>query len=248
MNKISIVVPCYFNEGNIPVTTSALIRNERLFDSNVFFEYVFVDDGSEDGTLANLLEFEKQYRKRVTIIKLAYNVGSYNAIYAGLKHAEGDCIVVMAADLQDPPELILKMYEEWTKGVKVVFANRETDSNIFAGVFNLLLKTVALPNLPEGGSDFCLFDKEAKEGLLAKMEPDINSLYLLLTLGYQHSTITYQKRIRKIGTSKWTTKKKFKLAWATLRWFSSERFPIVAYFWRTEQTEPPAPFVIDEVF
>ena len=103
MPKISIVIPCYFNEGNIPVTTAELISNESLFPNDLSFEYVLVDDGSKDNTYAELLKFREQYPGRVKVIKLAGNVGSYNAILAGLTYATGDCNVILTADLRIHP-------------------------------------------------------------------------------------------------------------------------------------------------
>ena len=248
MSKISIVIPCYYNEENIPVTTAALLENENKFPYDVTFEYVFVDDGSKDETLQKLKEFKKQHPNRITIIKLAWNVGSYNAIYAGLKHASGDCMVVMAADLQDPPELILEMYKRWGQGKKIVVANRIRESGILAKAFHLILKTVALPNLPNGGFDYCLLDQEVNNQFLEPMWPNINSLYVLLTLNYPFVAIPYKKRTREIGTSKWTMKKKVKFAWATLWHFVFQRVPIWAYFRKRKSVELSTPFVIDEVF
>jgi glycosyltransferase involved in cell wall biosynthesis len=85
MTKISIIIPCYFNEKNIPVTGKRLIENEINFPKDTLFEYVFVDDGSKDKTLEALLNFKKEYPDKVKIVKLAGNVGSYNAIVAGLE-------------------------------------------------------------------------------------------------------------------------------------------------------------------
>ena len=125
MPKISIIIPCYFNGENIPLTSKELIENEKNFDSDMEFEYVMVDDGSKDNTYEELIKFKASNPGKVTLVKLAGNVGSYNAILAGMHHATGDCNVILAADLQDPPELIPKMVEYWKKGIKFVVANRE---------------------------------------------------------------------------------------------------------------------------
>src|SRR3954470_22694650 len=109
MPKLSVIMPCYFNEANMPVTTAELIANEKNFTPDITFEYIMVDDGSKDGTLAELLKFREKFPDRVTVVKLSGNFGSYNAILAGMKHATGDCNVVLTSDLQDPPELIPKM-------------------------------------------------------------------------------------------------------------------------------------------
>ena len=141
MPKLSIIIPCYFNEENIPVTAQKLLVNESLFPAEVSFEYVFVDDGSGDNTWAQLNSFKmSQPPEKVKLIKLSGNFGSYNAILAGMKYSTGDCNVIIAADLQDPPELMVKMYEHWKNGLKLVIANR-TDrkdpffSKLFAKTF-----------------------------------------------------------------------------------------------------------------
>src|ERR1035438_9581267 len=133
MPKLSIIIPCYYNELNIPVTSKDLIENEKNFANDVSFEYIMVDDGSKDNTIIELKKFSIQNPGKVKIIKLSGNFGSYNAIQAGMKYATGDCNVVIAADLQDPPELMVKMYEYWSKGIKLVLANREKREDPFFG-------------------------------------------------------------------------------------------------------------------
>jgi glycosyltransferase involved in cell wall biosynthesis len=216
MPKISIIIPCYYNELNIPVTSKELIANEGLFPADVSFEYVLVDDGSKDNTLAELQKFKTAYPNKVTIVKLSGNFGSYNAIQAGMKYATGDCTVVIAADLQDPPELIVKMYEYWQKGVKLVVANRDEredhfSSRLFSEQYQKLMQRYALPNLPKGGFDFCLFDKQLREQVVDLKENNTNSLYLLMWLNYDYVAIPYKRRNRAIGKSRWTLKKKIKL-------------------------------------
>lgn len=218
MNKISIIIPCYFNEQNIPVTTERLLNNENLFDNDVVFEYVFVDDGSGDNTWAALNSFKEKYAKHdnIKLIKLSGNFGSYNAILAGMKYATGDCNVIIAADLQDPPELILQMYQHWKNNIKLVIANR-TDrkdpfiSKLLAKTFQIIIKKFALKNLPDGGFDFVLFDKQLKEEVLLMNEKNTNTLYLFTWMKYEYVTIPYQRQERKIGKSKWTFSKKMKL-------------------------------------
>ena len=99
MAKISVVIPCYYNEGNIPVTAKALIENEQNFDDDVTFEYIMVDDGSKDNTYAEILKFQAQYPDRVKAIKLTRNFGAINADLAGFHYATGDCNVILSCDL-----------------------------------------------------------------------------------------------------------------------------------------------------
>lgn len=216
MPKLSIIIPCYYNEANIPVTAAELTENEKNFPAGLEFEYVMVDDGSKDNTIQALKNFKAQYPDKVRIVKLSGNFGSYNAIQAGMKYATGDCNVVIAADLQDPPELIAKMYDYWQKGFKLVLANREDREDsfftrTFAVWYQRMIKKYALPNLPKGGFDFCLFDKQLSEQIVKMNEGNTNSLYLLTWLNYDYACIPYTRRKRQIGKSRWTLKKKIKL-------------------------------------
>ncbi len=216
MPKISIIIPCYFNEENIPFTSKELIENEKNFDSDMLFEYVMVDDGSKDQTYAALLKFKAQYPDKVTLVKLAGNVGSYNAILAGMHHATGDCNVILAADLQDPPEMIPKMVEYWKKGIKFVVANRENREEglaqkLFSNTYHRLIKKYALKNVPPGGFDLVLFDKQLREDVIKINERNTNQIYLLSWLNYDFVNIPYTRRKREIGKSRWTLQKKIKL-------------------------------------
>jgi glycosyltransferase involved in cell wall biosynthesis len=216
MPKISIIIPCYYNEGNIPVTTAELIQNETLFPPDVAFEYVMVDDGSKDKTLDELVKFKNAYPTKVKVIKLAGNVGSFNAILAGMQYATGDCNVIITADLQDPPDLMPKMYEYWLKGIKFVIANRQDReegffSKLFANTYHALIKKFVLKNVPSGGFDYVLFDKQLREEVVKINEKNTNTIYLLAWLNYDYVNIPYIRRERKIGKSRWTVSKKMKL-------------------------------------
>ncbi|MFQ3575271.1 MAG: glycosyltransferase family 2 protein [Cytophagales bacterium] len=216
MNKISIIIPCYFNEENIPVTSQKLIVNELLFDEDVSFEYVMVDDGSKDNTLDKLLEFKSKYPDKVKVIKLAGNVGSYNAIVAGMEYASGDCNVVIAADLQDPPELMVDMYKHWKNGFKLVIGSRsdreETWSEkIFSNTFHYLMKKFAIKNVPSGGFDYVMFDKIIKNEIVNLKERNTNIFYLMTWMGFTYVNIPYVRKEREIGVSRWTLSKKIKL-------------------------------------
>ena len=216
MSKLSIIIPCYYNEDNIPVTTAELLENEKNFPEEVEFEYVMVDDGSKDNTLEALLRFEKENPGKVKIVKLVSNVGSYNAIVAGMETATGDCNVVITADLQDPPALMVKMYEYWKKGAKLVVANRDEREEgffktLFASSFQYLMKHFALKNLPSGGFDYVLFDRRIREEVVKMDEKNTNCLYLMIWLGYDYVSIPYKRAERKIGKSRWTIQKKLKL-------------------------------------
>jgi len=216
MPKLSVIIPCYFNEKNIPETKAELIRNENLFPKEVTFEYVLVDDGSKDGTINELLKFKNEFPEKVKVIKLSGNFGSYNAILAGMNYATGDCNVILAADLQDPPELIPKMYEYWEKGIKLVIANRQDREEsffqrLFSNIYHHLIRKFALQGIPKGGYDLVLFDKQLRKEVVMINEKNTNQIYLLSWLKYDYVNIPYTRKKRDLGKSRWTMQKKIKL-------------------------------------
>lgn len=219
MDKISLVIPCFHNQANIQQLAQALLSNEQLFSSETAFEYILVDDGSGDKTWEKICAFENEFPNKVTGIKLARNVGSYNAIYAGIQKVTGNCVVVMAADLQDPPSHIKALFEEWKEGHKLIIANRLNPRKI-ASLYFKTLKWLGLKNLPDGGFDFCLFSKGLSQNLLAFQPRGAISLYRLLQLSETPVFVPYKKEERQIGKSSWTTWKRVLLALCTFERYS----------------------------
>jgi dolichol-phosphate mannosyltransferase len=225
MPKLSVIVPCYFNEENIPVTIRELVANEANFPPDVTFEYVFVNDGSGDDTLGALQWAQAQHPGRIRIVDLAGNVGSYNAIVAGMAHATGDCLSIVTADLQDPLELMPRMYAHWQQGFKLVIGNRQDReetglSQTLAKTFHWLMKNLALENIPDGGFDFVVFDRQVSTEVLMMHERNSNIFYLMVWLGFAYVNIPYTRKKRQIGKSRWTLSKKVKLFIDSLMAFS----------------------------
>lgn len=215
MPKITVITPCYFNELNIPDYANRMIENEKIFPTNVTFEYLLIDDGSKDGTWNEMIKFQILYPEKVKIIKLVRNFGSTNAVFSSLPYSTGDCNVVISADLQDPPELILKMYENWQKGFKLVLANRTNREEPYLQKFvsnttHKLVQKFGLKNLPDGGFDMNLFDVEIKDILIKMDEKNTFFPFLLMWLGYEFVSIPYVRRKRELGTSTYTLSKKIK--------------------------------------
>src|SRR5690606_37164634 len=128
-----------------------------------------------------LKTFQQKYPDKLKIIKLSSNFGSYNAVLAGMKYATGDCTVVIGADLQDPPELIAKMYDYWQKGFRLVLANREGREDSlywrpYANTYQQLIWKYAIPTMTEGGFDFRWFDRPLREPVVNMNENNTNSL------------------------------------------------------------------------
>ncbi|MFD1466644.1 glycosyltransferase family 2 protein [Hymenobacter caeli] len=225
MPKLSVVIPCYYNEANIPVTVEELVANEASFPAGVEFEYVFVNDGSGDDTLGALRRAQRAHPARLRIVDLAGNVGSYNAIVAGLAHASGDCLAVITADLQDPPALMAQMYAHWQQGFKLVIGNRQEreetgPAQALARLFHWLMKHLALRNIPAGGFDYALFDRQVATEVVQLHERNSNVFYLMVWLGFAYVSLPYTRRKRTIGQSRWTLTKKITLLIDSLVSFS----------------------------
>lgn len=215
MKKFTIIIPVYFNEQNLPETIPRLLDLKNKLQGYEF-ELIFVDDGSKDKSLDLLLNFRKKYPQEIKIIKLTRNFGSMSAIQAGLSVSKGDCVGVIAADLQDPPELFLDMIKHWEMGIKAVFAirqNREDSpiQKLFSNSFYSLLRKYAISDYPKGGFDFLLIDRQVVEEINRIKEKNTNLFTLIFWLGFSYVTIPYTRLARSKGKSKWTLNKKIKL-------------------------------------
>ena len=233
--KLTYIIPCYFNEENIPITSIELIKNEANFNSNIEFEYILVDDGSKDRTYEELLKFKANYPLKVKIIKLTGNFGTFNAILAGMKYSTGDCNVILSADLQDPPDLIPKMISYWEKGIKLVIANREDRDDplhqrLISNLFHNSIRKFAIKGIPKGGFDLVLFDKKILNEVQAVNQKNSHLIYLISSLKYDYVSLPYSRRKREIGKSRWTLSKKIKLFIDTFVSFSYLPLRIISIF------------------
>lgn len=215
MTLISIVVPVYNNAASL---ADLLTRFQELAanDPSRRYEFVFVDDGSFDESFL-LLKRLAQQENRMRIIKLSRNFGSNAAIMAGLTQARGDAVAAIAADLQDPPELIAEMLNRWQAGAKVVLAARQTRgdallSNLLSDIFYALFRRFAIPSMPKRGFDFFLVDRQVCDQINRIQENNVYLMGLILWLGFQPVVIYYhrQKRERRYGRSMWTLRRKIK--------------------------------------
>jgi polyisoprenyl-phosphate glycosyltransferase len=211
----SIVVPIYFNEPNIPDTIPRLLALEEQL-GGYSLELVLVDDGSKDGSLAALREYQAKDPARIKVVKLTRNFGSMAAIQAGLTVATGDCVGMIAADLQDPPEIFLEMLAHWERGTKAVFAVRadreeSLGQKFFSNSYYALMRRFAVAGYPEGGFDFFLIDRQVVNEVNRIREKNTNLMTLIFWLGFQPVAIPYVRRARQKGVSRWTFEKKVKL-------------------------------------
>lgn len=225
---LTIVVPVYFNELNLPDTIPQLLDLKPKLPCYEL-ELVFVDDGSKDKSLSVLLDFQRRFPEQIKVVKLTRNFGSMAAIQAGFTVARGDCVGMIAADLQDPPELFVEMVSHWEQGSKAVFAIRQDREEppaqkFFSNSYYSLIRKFAIPDYPTGGFDFLLVDSQVVREVNQIQEKNTNLMTLIYWLGYRPVMIPYVRRQRAKGKSRWTLSKKIKLFIDTFVAFSF--FPI----------------------
>lgn len=228
MKTLSIVVPVYYNDSNLPETIPQLLDLGGKLQGYKL-ELVFVDDGSGDDSLAVLLNHQMEHPESIKVVKLTRNFGSMAAIQAGFTVATGDCVGMISADLQDPPELFIEMISYWEKGSKAIFAVRQDREEnalqkLFSNTYYSLIRKLAIADYPLGGFDFFLVDRQVVRELNRIQEKNTNIMTLAFWLGFQPVMIPYIRRKRDRGVSRWTFSKKVKLFIDTFVAFSF--FPI----------------------
>lgn len=213
--EISVVVPVYFNESNLPTSIPRLARELQAIAQDSF-EIICVDDGSRDRSLAVLQELQQDPALRLRIVKLTRNFGSMSALQAGLEIARGAAVGMISADEQDPAELFREMHAHWRQGAKCVYAVRQDREEgffgrLWASTFYRLLRRYALPEYPPGGFDFCLLDRQVVATLVRIQEKNTHLMNLVFWLGFPAVCLPYVRRARLAGRSRWTLAKKVKL-------------------------------------
>ena len=211
--KISFVVAVYHNEGAVSKTHEKIhwvFSNELAHHE---YEIVFVDDGSKDGSLQEILNLRER-DPRVKVITFTRNFGQMAAMLAGFKEATGDAVINISADLQDPVELIPQMVEKWQGGSETVMCYRTDRSDtLFSKLFSRLaygVLRISMPQIPPGGFDFVLMDRKVMD---AFNSIDVRHRFFqgdLLWTGYRTSFIPYVRLKRIIGKSQYNFGKKLK--------------------------------------
>lgn len=209
----SFVIPCHNEEETIPIYIAKMTENMRNCPG-IQPEYIFVDDGSADATLAILREFQALY-PQVTIVELSRNFGKEAALSAGLAIAKGDIIIPMDADMQDPPDLVPKMISKWREGYDVVLAQRESRKSdsffkrLSAKYFYKLFNLLSPMPIPENVGDFRLMTRKVVDRINALPESCRFMKGLFAFVGFPTTTIKYERPPRKVGQTKFNFWKLF---------------------------------------
>ena len=221
---VSVILPAYNEEENLPLLYRRLSAvAEQLREHSC--EFIFIDDCSSDRTPAILSDL-KMNDPRVEIIRFARNCGSLAAVEAGLKFCRGDVAIVMATDLQDPPEIIPRLIDEWRKGFKTVWGvrqKREGESFLtvaLSRVHYYLMNRLTNVVQPPTGADVVLLDRIIINAMKSSPEKNSEIFMLIAWLGFSQSSIPYVKETRHAGYSKWTFSKKLKVFFDSLIPFS----------------------------
>lgn len=230
---LSIITPAFNEAQNI------LVLHERL--SGVLsglgapWEWIVVDDHSPDETWAVLQELAAR-EPRLKAVRLARNSGAHTALACGLRHTRGNCAVMLAADLQDPPETLPALLEKWRAGAKIVWAVREgregesaTTKGFARLYYGIMRRFVGISEMPATGADFFLLDRRVIDVLNVFKEANVSLMALLTWMGFRQDRILYVKQARQHGQSGWNMEKKLKLVVDSVTSFTYKPIRFMSY-------------------
>lgn len=212
---VSVVTPAYNEARNLPVLFERLSKVMKSMELE--WEWIVVDDHSSDDTFRMLSELSQEHLQ-IRGFRLARNFGSHSAIACGMQRANGDCVVLMAADLQDPPETLPELIREWQSGNQVIWAvriRREGEKARTLGFSRLyywiMRHVVGMHEMPATGADFCVMDRRVVNALRQFSETNASVFALITWMGFRQKAIPYVKQARLHGRSGWNLEKKLKL-------------------------------------
>jgi len=229
---LSVVLPVYDEGENLEQLLARLLPVAQRTASGAF-EILFVDDGSRDGS-ARLLDSFTARDARISVVHLSRNFGHQAALQAGLDEAAGEAVVLMDADLQDPPELIEQLAERWRAGHDVVYAvRRQRKEGMLKraayAVFYRTMRAIAEIDLPADAGDFCLLDRRVVDTLVGLRERNRFLRGLRSWVGFRQTGVEYERDARAAGAPKYTLSKLIRLALSGYVGFSA--LPLRAAAW-----------------
>ena len=230
---VSVVVPTFNEELNLPRFHAAITAVAASIP-DLDWELLFVDDGSRDGTFRVLTALSENDR-RVRALRFSRNFGSHVAIAAGLDHCAGDAAVVMAADLQDPPDVVREFIARWREGYEVVWGARSGRDErglrpLLTRVFYRLVRRYAIPSYPKTGTgSFCLISRPVVETFRQCKERNRLTFGLIAWSGFRETQVSYHRPEREAGKSAWTASRLVKSAIDTFIAFSFAPIRLITY-------------------
>jgi glycosyltransferase involved in cell wall biosynthesis len=201
---ISIVVPVFNNQGTLRKTFDGIAEQFRSKLTRHTFEILFVDDGSKDGSADELLAIKREHNE-AKLLFFTKNFGQASAMAAGNRHASGDCVINISADLQDPIDLMSEMVERWESGFKIVACVRSgREESLFRSVpSNFLYRflRLSIPNYPKQGFDYYLIDRAVLDVVNRYRVKESFIAFDILDTGYVFASIPYIRQERTVGKS-----------------------------------------------
>lgn len=230
--RFSLVVPV-FNES--PVILETHRRLKKVMDQiGNGYEIIYINDGSSDSSASILSDLVKRNR-RVRLINFSRNFGHQKAISAGMDYASGEAVVIIDADLQDPPEVIPKMIEKWKEGYQVVYGKRKRREGeslfkrITAFVFYRILRSMTDINIPVDTGDFRLIDRKVCDVIKSLTEKNRFMRGLFSWIGFSQTEVEYVREERFAGKTKYPLRKMIHLAWDAVTSFSEKPLKMSTY-------------------
>ncbi|MDE6519557.1 MAG: glycosyltransferase family 2 protein [Ruminococcus sp.] len=211
-DKITIIIPCYNEQETIPIFVEEMdkVYAEMRKKYDIRMEYLFVDDGSKDKTLKVLKEYSEKY-PHISYITFSRNFGKEAGMFAGLENADGDYVVIIDADLQDPPELIEEMYSTIKNSDYDCVASRRVDRkgeskirSFFAKSFYKIMSKISKTNIVDGARDFRMMSRPMVDAIVSLREYNRFSKGIFQWVGFNTKWLEFENRNRVAGTTKWS--------------------------------------------
>lgn len=236
MEKISLVIPCFNEEESVPIFYSEITKVACSMKSHLDFEFVFINDGSNDRTIDIIKEFQKK-DERIHYISFSRNFGKEAAMYAGLKKSNGDYVVIMDVDLQDPPSLIIDMYKAVkNEGYDSVATRRTTRKgeprirSFFARCFYRIINKLSKTEIVDGARDYRFMKRQMVDAILQISEYNRFSKGIFGWVGFETKWLEYENVERSAGETKWSFWSLFKYSLEGIIAFSTTPLALASIF------------------
>lgn len=235
MSLLSVIVPCYNEQENVPYFYEELMKNESFFrEKKLDIEIIYIDDGSKDGTVSEIKKLRER-DARVRLVSFSRNFGKEAAMYAGLQKSRGDYVVIMDVDLQDPPSLLPEMYSLVEAGCDSVATRRVSRQgepavrSFFARMFYRLMHRISQAEIMDGARDYRLMTRQMVDAVLQMAEYNRFSKGIFGWVGFETRWIAYENIERAKGETKWSFWKLFKYSIEGITAFSTMPLTIASF-------------------
>ncbi len=231
--RIDVVIPIFNEEEVLPFLFERL-KNLKVLAKGVRWKFIFVNDGSTDRS-AMILDEASEREKAFSVVEFSRNFGHQAAVTAGIDYSDGDAVVIMDADLQDPPELILEMINRWRSGFQIVYGTRtkRRGESLFkrltASVFYRLLQRATDYSIPVDTGDFRLMDRSVVDVFKKLREKHRFIRGMVSWVGFSSAPVEYERQVREAGTTKYPLAKMMRFAMDAVLSFSTMPIRFVNY-------------------